>query len=103
MGGRVCVGVNSVLSDLCCVCVFLLLDEIALFCSEKVACDSRCQTGRDGWVAGCSGGAGVFGIVKDLDYKTSYQFAWPSLLQAGFPLEHSCALSLPCIKQTAAG
>ena len=75
---------------------------MSLFTSFSRGPQYPCQTGRDGWVAGCSGGAGVFGIVKDLDYKTSYQFAWPSLLQAGFPLEHSCALRKPCVKQTAA-
>jgi hypothetical protein len=90
-------------------------------------------------VSGCSGGAGVFGIIKDADYKTSYQvhavqdsnfgthtlcysvhtlyltrrlhvrggldraqFAWPSLLVAGFPAEPACAVRLPCIEQTAA-
>ena len=77
-------------------------DRVSLFSSYSRGPQYPCQTGRDGWVAGCSGGAGVFGLVKDPEYKTSYQFAWPSLLQAGFPLEHSCALRLPCIKQTAA-
>lgn len=77
-------------------------NRISLFTSYARGPQYPCHTGRDGWVAGCSGGAGVFGIVKDLDYKTSYQFAWPSLLQAGFPLEHSCALRLPCLKSTAA-
>jgi hypothetical protein len=77
-------------------------DRVSLFTSFSRGPMYPCQTGRDGWVAGCSGGAGVFGIVKDLDYKTSYQFAWPSLLQAGFPLEESCALRLPCVKSTAA-
>ena len=56
------------------------------------------QTGRDGWVAGCSGGAGVFGIIKDPDYKTSYQFAWPSLLVAGLSAEPACSKRLPCIE-----
>jgi hypothetical protein len=77
-------------------------NRVSLFTSFARGPSYPCQTGRDGWVAGCSGGAGVFGLVKDPDYKTSYQFAWPSLLQAGFPLEHSCALRRPCIKQTAA-
>ena len=30
------------------------------------------------------------------------QFAWPSLLVAGFPAEPACAVRLPCIEQTAA-
>eukprot|EP01048_Picozoa_sp_COSAG05_P010760 COSAG05_NODE_968_length_6393_cov_22.036066_1_plen_698_part_10 len=77
-------------------------DRISLFTSFARGPQYPCQTGRDGWVAGCSGGAGVFGIIKDPEYKTSYQFAWPSLLVAGLPLEHSCAVSLPCVKQTAA-
>jgi hypothetical protein len=77
-------------------------DRVSLFSSFARGPQYPCQTGRDGWVAGCSGAAGIFGLVKDPQYKTSYQFAWPSLLQAGFPLEQACALRLPCIKQTAA-
>lgn len=50
----------------------------------------------------CSGGAGVFGIVRDKSYTNSYQYAWPSLLVAGFSIDYSCAERLPCIEQTAA-
>ena len=75
-------------------------DRVSLFTSFARGPQFPCETGRDGWVAGCSGGAGVFGVVKDTQYVTSYQHAWPSLLQAGFPLEPACALRLPCIEQT---
>ena len=33
-------------------------------------------------------------------YVTSYQFAWPSLLVAGFPAEAACAVRLPCVEET---
>lgn len=40
--------------------------------------------------------------LQDPEYTNSYQFAWPSLLVAGFPIDHACAEQLPCIEQTAA-
>ena len=72
--------------------------RISLFTSFARQPQYPCQTGRDGWVAGCSGGAGVFGIIKDPDYKTSYQFAWPSLLVAGLSAEPACSVRLPCVE-----
>ena len=77
-------------------------DRVSMFTSYARQPQYPCQPGQDGWVSGCSGGAGVFGIITDKDYKTSYQFAWASLLVAGFPAEPACAVRLPCIKQTAA-
>ena len=46
-------------------------DRVSLFTSFARGPQYPCQTGRDGWVAGCSGGAGVFGIIKDPAYTNS--------------------------------
>ena len=51
-----------------------------------------CQPGSNGWVAGCAGGAGVFGLLQDVNYTNSYQNNWKSLLVAGFPPDPSCGV-----------
>eukprot|EP00035_Acanthoeca_spectabilis_P039477 m.62578 g.62578 ORF g.62578 m.62578 type:complete len:884 (+) comp9617_c0_seq3:22-2673(+) len=75
-------------------------NRVSLFTSFSRGPQYPCQTGRDGWVAGCSGGAGVFGLIRDPQYVTSYQYEWQSLLVAGFPIDESCAVARPCIEQT---
>eukprot|EP01052_Picozoa_sp_SAG31_P005807 SAG31_NODE_260_length_18915_cov_3.432823_10_plen_203_part_00 len=42
-------------------------NRVSLFTSYARNPQYPCQTGRQGWVSGCSGGAGVFGIIKDLN------------------------------------
>jgi hypothetical protein len=78
-------------------------NQISLFTSyARSGPQYPCLGSSSGWEAGCAGGAGVFGTFKDPSYTTSYQYAWESLLVAGFPREPACTVRLPCIEETAA-